>query len=86
MSHRAAAVASEAIRLALINKRFSAADVRAGVDDAPSRQTVSRVLAQLEADGWLARRDKEPRTWLAGDLAREHGEGGFSIDSSDLFG
>lgn len=86
MTHRSAAIAGEAIRLALQNDRFSASDVRAGVEDPPSRQTISRVLAQLEADGWLARRDAAPRTWAAGDLAREHGDGGFSIDSGDLFG
>jgi len=44
MEHRAAAVASRGIELALQREPFTADDVRRGVDDPPSRATVYRVL------------------------------------------
>ncbi len=56
MSHRAGAVASRSIELALRGERFQAADVRRSLSDPPSRSTTYRVLRQLEEDGWITQR------------------------------
>ena len=53
MGHRAAAVASRAIELAVRGQPFSVNDIQRGIEDAPSRQTIYRVLQQLEADDWI---------------------------------
>lgn len=58
--HRAGAVASRAIGLALRGEPFQVSDVRRRLSDPPSRQTVYRVLAQLERDEWVR---QDGKTW-----------------------
>lgn len=74
MEHRAAAVASRAIQLALTDGSFKVADVRRGLDDPPSGATITRVLRQLEADDWLERRSSKSSIWRAGTQARMLGD------------
>ena len=93
MSHRTATVASRAIELALRGEHFTAADIRRGVDDAPSRSTVYRVLDELAADDWIAQRGNG---WAPGMKATmlssgdgedsEDSAGSFEIDTDDLLG
>ena len=92
MSHRAATVASRAIELALRGEHFTAADIRRGVDDPPSRSTLYRVLDQLAADDWIAQRGNG---WAPGMKATMLGGGdddtddsraSFEIDTDDLLG
>ena len=72
--HRAAAAAARAIRLAISEGRFTAEDVRRGLDDPPSDSTVTRVLRQLEAEGWLSRTGERSSLWRAGLQARTYGD------------
>lgn len=72
--HRSAAVATRAIRLAILEGAFTVVDVRRGVDDPPTERTVRRVLRQLEADGWLQRTSEESPIWRAGRQARMLGD------------
>ena len=94
MTHRAATVASRAIELALRGEHFTAADIRRGVDDPPSRSTVYRVLDELAADDWIAQRGNG---WAPGMKATMLGGGddegtdddsgaSFEIDTDDLLG
>ncbi|UWG49151.1 hypothetical protein HSRCO_3010 (plasmid) [Halanaeroarchaeum sp. HSR-CO] len=53
MTHRAAAVASRAIELALRRKEFRVTDIQRGLSEPPSRQTIYRVLNQLQEDDWI---------------------------------
>lgn len=48
MKHRSAAVASAAFRRALRGDPFKVSDLQRALDDPPSRQTIYRVLGQLE--------------------------------------
>ena len=74
MHHRSAAVASRAIELALREGAFRANDVRRGLDEPPSESTTTRVLRQLEADGWLTRETDRSDIWRAGLQARSLGD------------
>lgn len=89
MTHRAAAVASRAIALALRGESFTAEDVRRGVDDPPSRATVYRVLRQLEADEWIEQRGNgwhpDVKARLLGDAVDgERAGSGFGIDVVEI--
>lgn len=91
MTHRAGAVASRAIELALRGESFTAADIRRGVDDAPSRSTVYRVLDELKADDWIAQRGNGwapdmKATMLGGGDDDTNDGAGFEIDTDDLLG
>jgi|APHM01.1.fsa_nt_gi hypothetical protein len=93
MSHRAAAVASRAIELSLRGEPFTAADIRRGLTDPPSRSTVYHVLDELEADDWIAQRGNgwapDTKATMLGDSADDidDGRGGsFEIDTDDLLG
>ena len=93
MSHRAATAASRAIELALRGEHFTAADIRRGVDDAPSRSTVYRVLDELAADDWIAQRGNGwapgmKATMLSGGGGEDSDDSGgsFEIDTDDLLG
>lgn len=91
MSHRAGAVASRAIELALQGEPFRVTDVQRGLSDPPSRQTIYRVLRQLEADDWITIQD---HTWYPDIKAKGLGDvddqddrerrRGFSVDAEDL--
>jgi hypothetical protein len=74
MYHRSAAVASRAVELSLREGAFRANDVRRGLDDPPGESTVTRVLRQLEADGWLTRETEGSDIWRAGLQARSLGD------------
>lgn len=56
MSHRSAAVASRAIELALRKREVHVRDLQREVSDPPSRQTIYRVLRELEGDDWIEQR------------------------------
>lgn len=73
-THRSAKVASRAVRLAIREGSFKSPDVTGIMTDPPSRQTVTRILRQLEADGWLMRTDSKSSIWRAGPLARRLGD------------
>jgi len=90
MSHRAGAVASRALELALRGEPFQVTDIQQRLSDAPSRQTIYRVLRQLEADDWIR---CEGHTWYPdikaeglGGLDEDDRERrrGFSLDAEDL--
>jgi DNA-binding HxlR family transcriptional regulator len=74
MEHRAAAVASRAVKLALTEGAFKAGEVRRGLARPPSKATVTRVLRQLEDDGWLQREVEGSSIWRAGFQARALGD------------
>jgi len=90
MTHRSAAVASRALELSLRGKQFPVDDVRRGLDDPPSRQTIYRVLDQLAEDDWLRCSGKiwhpDLKAEMLGDVDGNQGarREGFSLDSSDL--
>lgn len=89
MSHRSAAVASRAIELALRGREFTVDDVRRPLTDAPSRQTVYRVLDQLAEDDWLRCSGKiwhpDIKAEMLGDVDQDDTERpGFSLDADDL--
>lgn len=73
-THRSTQVAGRAIQLAIRDGSFKAPDVTALLSDPPSRPTVTRILQQLEADGWLERTEPNSSIWRAGPLARRLGE------------
>ena len=88
MSHRAASVASRAIELALRGEHFTTTDIRRGVDDAPSRSTIYRVLDDLEGDDWIAQRGNG---WVPGMKATMLGDAPDSdseitLDAGDVLG
>lgn len=74
MEHRAAAVASRALKLALTEGSFKAADVTRPFTRPPSEATVTRVLRQLEEDDWLERETERSSIWRAGFQARALGD------------
>lgn len=74
MEHRAVAVASRALKLALTEGSFKAGDVRRGFARPPSEATVTRVLRQLEEDDWLEREEAGSSIWRAGFQARALGD------------
>lgn len=76
VSHRGTHVAQEAIRTAVVEGSFKAPDVTARVEfgEQPSRQTVTRILRQLEADDWLERETPNSSIWRAGPKARLFGD------------
>lgn len=76
MEHKAAAVASRAIKLAVTEGSFRAADVRRRFARPPSSATITRVLRQLEADDWLRREAEGSSIWRAGTQARMVGDMG----------
>jgi hypothetical protein len=75
MTHRAAAVASRAIELALRRKEFRVRDIQRGASDPPSRQTIYRVLETLQEDDWLENQGKiwkpSVKTQLLSDVEAE---------------
>jgi len=86
MTHRAAAVASRGIELALQREPFTADDIRRGVDDPPSRSTVYRVLQQLAADDWIEQRGNGWHPDLKAQMlsGKEKQDHGFSLDMDDI--
>lgn len=93
MQHRATAVASRALELALRGKSFRVRDVQRGLSDPPSRQTVYRVLQQLEADDWIR---VDGHSWhpdIKSQMLADVDEGtdrdgrrGLGLDTEDLLG
>ena len=94
MKHRAAAVASRGIELALQREPFTADDVRRGLnvrrghEDPPSRATVYRVLAQLQEDDWIEQRGNGWHPDVKAQMlsGKEKRERGFSLDMDDILG
>lgn len=92
MTHRAGAVASRAIELAVRGESFQVKDIQHGVSDPPSRQTCYRVLRQLEADGWIQCVGKHWRPDLKaemlGDVDQDDRDrqAGMSFDAEELLG
>lgn len=86
MSHRAAAVASRGIELALQREPFTAADIRHGVEKPPSRSTVYRVLHQLEADDWIEQRGNGWHPSVKAQMlsGKEKRDDHFSLDLDDI--
>jgi hypothetical protein len=72
--HRSAAVAARGIELAVRDGIFYSCDIRKGLDDPPSQSTITRVLQQLESDGWLERDTSDSSLWRAGTKARILGD------------
>ena len=89
MSHRATAAASRALELALRGEQFQISDIRHGLTDAPSRQTIYRVLTQLEDDEWIQCTGKvwkpDIKATMLGDVDEDSdGETGFSLSADEL--
>lgn len=74
VEHRTTAAASRAIQLAIQQGSFRVEDLRRRLTNAPSESTLTRILRQLEADGWLHRRREKSDIWRAGFKARTHGD------------
>jgi DNA-binding IclR family transcriptional regulator len=74
VEHRSAQATGRAIRLAIHDGAFKAPDVTECLSTPPSRQTVTRILRQLEDDGWLERTEPNSSIWRAGPVARRLGE------------
>jgi len=74
MGHRSTAVAATAIRLAIEYGGFRARDLRRACDDPPSESTITRILRQLEENGWLDRRVEKSDFWRAGLKAKTFGD------------
>ena len=83
MTHRAAAVASRGIELALQRDPFTADDIRRGLADPPSRSTVYRVLRQLEADDWIEQRGGGWHPDLKAQMLGGSGGGDVDTDGRD---
>jgi hypothetical protein len=89
MKHRSTAVASEALELALRGKSFQMQDIKRGLSDPPSRQTIYRVLKQLSEDDWI---EYEGKLWFPGTKAKLLGDvddvekqsRGFDLSADDL--
>jgi hypothetical protein len=64
------AVASYAIELSLQGEYFTVEDILSGVENAPNRTSVTRVLDELEAHGWI-RQDQDG--WKPSVKAQELG-------------
>ena len=89
MTHRAAEVSGRAIELALRGQKFQLDDVTRQLSDPPSRQTVYRVLCQLDQDEWIEQRGKhwEPDIKAQGLSGNEEQKDrGMSFDAEDLLG
>jgi len=86
MTHRAAAVASRGIELALRREPFTAEDVRRAISDPPSRSTVYRVLDQLREDDWIEQRGNrwEPDVKAQMLTGQKNTKGGFSLDLNEI--
>jgi len=86
MTHRAAAVASRGIELALRREPFTADDVRRAISDPPSRATVYRVLDQLREDDWIEQRGNGWHPSVKAQMlsGKEKKERGFSLDMDDI--
>jgi hypothetical protein len=93
MKHTATAVASAAVKLALRGEAFQVSDLQHKLADPPSRQTIYRVLRQLEADDWIR---SDHNTWRP-DIQAEiladvdpnpdgSRDQGMSFDAEELLG
>jgi hypothetical protein len=71
MRHRGAHVAGVAISLALAEGSFTRPELLDRLEGAPSQHTVTWVLEQLEADGWLEH-DVREAVWRAGSQAQSY--------------
>lgn len=88
MKHRTTAVASRALIRALRNEQIAVSDLQRAVDDPPSRQTIYRVLRQLEAYDWI---EQDGNTWrpsyraqALGDVDDGEARSGFDLSADDL--
>ena len=89
MKHRSTAVASHALELALRGQTFEVRDIQRGLTDPPSRQTIYRVLSQLEEDDWIVCEGKSwqpdlKATMLADVDGEDESDDGFSLSADDL--
>lgn len=72
--HRSAAVAAQAIELAIREGSFSANKIHNKIGNSPSQSTVTRILQQLESENWLEREADKSSLWRAGTKARFLGD------------
>lgn len=74
MNHRAVTIAGQVISTAIQRGSFRAAELEFSTEISAS--TRSRILRQLEADGWLQRPADTPQSsiWQAGPKAKELGD------------
>lgn len=64
------AVASYAIELSLQGEYFTVEDIISGVENAPNQTSVTRVLKELEAHGWI---EQDQDGWKPSVKAQELG-------------
>lgn len=67
MTHRSTKIAAKAVEKSLRGQEFTVSDLARGESDAPSRQTIYRILDQLRTDEWLV---CEGDTWKPAVKAR----------------
>lgn len=84
MSHRAAAVASQAIQFALQDESFTTSDICREIDDAPSRTTIYRVLSQLASDGWIQQRGNGWHPGMKPDSLGVTDDSVIDLDAAEL--
>jgi hypothetical protein len=84
MTHRSAKIAAKAVEKSIRGQEFTVSDLVRGESDAPSRQTIYRILDQLREDEWLV---CEGDTWkpsvkaqMLGNGDDDDGTSGRSID------
>lgn len=84
MSNQITAVAPHVIELSIRGEYFTVEDIRCGIEDAPDRKNVNRVLEYLEADDWIEQREDG---WEPSVKAKELGDfqGSPVGDSSEKF-
>lgn len=68
VDHRSTKIASRAILEAIEFGQFKAPRICRHMTDPPSRQTVTRILRQLESEGWLERDVDRSSIWRAGPI------------------
>ena len=78
MTHRSAKIAAKAVEKSLRGQEFTVSELARGETDAPSRQTIYRILDQLREDEWLV---CEGDTWKPAVKARMLGSDDDSEES-----
>lgn len=84
--HSGAALAARAIWTATSFERFKTTQIR--TEGGVSAREATRILEQLERDGWIERADRERSIWQAGPMIRRLDEMGDHpvLDAGDTLG
>jgi DNA-binding IclR family transcriptional regulator len=88
MKHRTTADAPRAYIRALRNEQIAVSDLQRAVDEPASRQTIYRVLRQLEVHDWVGQNSEawrpSYRTKALGDVDDREEKSGFDFSADNL--